>query len=306
MKSQVKASLSQLCRLFGISRQSFYQYWEKQDQLVVEQKIILDLVNSIRKDHPVIGTRKLYVMIGNELKRHHIKMGRDKLYNLLAINGMLLRRRKRRVRTTFSNHRFRKYPNMIAGLSISRPNQVWVSDITYWRVNRSFLYLSLITDAYSRKIVGYQVADNLKTCNSLEALKTALQKVRGPFDGLIHHSDRGFQYCSGQYTDLLQSNGIRISMTQSGDPLENPLAERMNGIVKNEYLNHFPIKNLHTANDLLEKVINRYNKERPHSSCMNMVPEEVHSSTTPKLEKYNLSSYTRNRNQLSSYSRNNV
>lgn len=301
MKESVNTTISKICGLFGISRQSFYQYWSKQDDLADEQGIVLELVKEIRKDHPVIGTRKLHLMITKELQRHHIKMGRDKLYDLLAEHGLLLRRRKRRVRTTFSNHRFRKYPNLIVGLTISKPNQVWVSDITYWRVKGSFLYLFLITDAYSRKIVGYQVADNLKTVNSVEALKMALQKVREPFEGLIHHSDRGFQYCSREYTNLLKSSEIRISMTQSGDPLENPIAERINGIVKNEYLYHFPISTFQMASKLLDKVIDRYNKKRPHKSCLNMVPEEVHNSKSPKLEKYKLSSYTSNKTNVSIY-----
>ncbi len=291
MKAKVNTTISRLCRLFGVSRQSFYQFWAKQDQLVNEQRIVLDLVRRIRKGHPVIGTRKLHLMISVELKRHEIRMGRDKLYDLLAVNGLLLRKRKRRVKTTFSNHRFRKYPNLIAGLILRKPNQVWVGDITYWRVNGSFLYLFLITDAYSRKIVGYQVANNLKTVNNVAALKTALQKVTGSFEGLIHHSDRGFQYCSNEYTDLLKSNRVRISMTQSGDPLENPIAERINGIVKNEYLVHFPTSNLATASQLLDKVIDRYNEERPHNSCSNMVPGKVHDSKYPKLEKYKLSTY---------------
>jgi len=299
MKVKVNTTISRLCGLFGVSRQSFYQYWAKQDYQAHEQRIVLDLVRKIRKSHPVIGTRKLHLMIQDELKSHQVKMGRDKLYDLLAANGLLLRRKKRRVRTTFSTHRFRKYPNLITGLTVTKPNQVWASDITYWRVKESFLYLFFITDVYSRKIVGYQVADNLRTINSIEALTTALQKVRGPFEGLIHHSDRGFQYCSDHYTDILKTSGIRISMTQSGDPLENPIAERINGIVKNEYLNHFPVNNLKDAKQLLDHVVLRYNKERPHNGCFNMVPDKVHEANTSTLGKYKLSSYTRNKEYVS-------
>lgn len=300
MKVKVNTTISRLCGLFGVSRQSFYQYWAKQDCQANEQRIVVDLVSKIRKRHPVIGTRKLHLMIQDELKRHQIKMGRDKLYELLAVNGLLLRRRKRRIRTTFSNHRFRKYPNLITGFTVTKPNQIWVSDITYWRVKESFLYLNFITDVYSRKIVGHQVADNLRTINSVEALKTALQKVRGPFESLIHHSDRGFQYCSDHYTDVLKSNRIRISMTQSGDPLENPIAERINGIVKNEYLNHFPVHNLKDAKQLLDLVVHRYNKERPHNGCINRVPDKVYEANTSTLGKYKLSSYTRIKENVSS------
>ncbi len=301
MKVKTNTSISRLCGLFGVSRQSFYQYWAQQDRQASEQHVVLNVVRKVRERHPVIGTRKLHLMIQDQLKEHHIKMGRDKLYDLLADNGLLLRRKKRRVRTTFSNHRFRRYPNLITSMMVTTPNQVWVSDITYWRVKESFLYLFFITDVYSRKIVGYQVADNLRTANSIEALKTALQKVRGPFEGLIHHSDRGFQYCSDQYVGLLRSKGIRISMTQSGDPLENPIAERINGIIKNEYLTHFQVENLQSARQLLDKVITRYNHERPHNGCLNSVPDEIYSSEGSMLGKYKLSDYTRNKQNVSTH-----
>lgn len=294
MKEKATTTTSQLCRLFGVSRQSFYQYWKNQALQNNEQKIVLDLVRQIRKDHPVIGTRKLYLMIKQELESHHIKMGRDKLYDLLAETGLLLRKRRRRIRTTFSNHRFRKYPNLIVGLTLSRPNQLWVSDITYWRIKSKFWYISLITDAYSKKVVGYKVATNLKVIHTMDALKKAVQKVNSP-DGLIHHSDRGFQYCAYEYTDLLKAKGIKISMTQNGDPLENPIAERINGILKQEYLNHFPVNNIDQAEILLEQVVNRYNGERPHMSCQLMVPNKIHHSGRSLLGKYNLSTYTRNK-----------
>ena len=295
MKEKVTATTSQLCRLFGVSRQSFYQYWKNQVLQSNEQQIVLDLVRQIRKDHPVIGTRKLYLMIKQELENHQIKMGRDKLYDLLAETGLLLRKRRRRVRTTYSNHRFRKYPNLIVGLTLSRPNQVWVSDITYWRIKNKFWYISLITDAYSKKVVGYKVATNLKVVHTLEALKKAVQSVHSPGGELIHHSDRGFQYCAYEYTDLLKAKGISISMTQNGDPLENPIAERINGILKQEYLNHFPVNSIDQAEMLLEQVVNRYNSERPHMSCKLMVPDRIHYSKRSLLGKYNLSTYTRNK-----------
>jgi putative transposase len=295
VKQKVTTTTSQLCRLFGVSRQSFYQYWKNQVLQSNEQQIVLDLVRQIRKDHPVIGTRKLYLMIKQELESHHIKMGRDKLYDLLAETGLLLRKRRRRVRTTYSNHRFRKYPNLIVGLTLSRPNQVWVSDITYWRIKNKFWYISLITDAYSKKVVGYKVATNLKVIHTMDALKKAVQKVNSPIGELIHHSDRGFQYCAYEYTDLLKAKGISISMTQNGDPLENPIAERINGILKQEYLNHFPVNNIDQAEILLEQIVNRYNSERPHMSCQLMVPDTIHHSKLSLLGKYNMSTYIRNK-----------
>ena len=295
MREKTATTTSQLCRLFGVSRQSFYQYWNNQALQSNQQQIVLDLVSKVRKDHPVIGTKKLYKMIKQELESHHIKMGRDKLYDLLAESGLLLRKRRRKARTTYSSHRFKTHPNLIVGLTLTKPNQLWVSDITYWRIKDKFWYISLITDAYSKKIVGHNVATNLKVVHSIDALKKAIQDLNDPECELIHHSDRGFQYCAYQYTDLLKAKGIKISMTQHGDPLENPIAERINGILKQEYLNHLTVNTIAQARQLLQQVVSRYNSERPHMSCQLMVPDQVHYAKRSLLGKYKLSTYNRNK-----------
>ena len=270
--------LVRLCRLFGLSRQAYYKHnWGVLDRNKTDE-IILKLVRKIRETHPRIGTRKLHQMLQPLLIEHEIKIGRDGLFNLLANNHLLIRRRKRKVYTTQSQHWLRKYPNLTKGIRIRGVNQLWVSDITYVRKRNGFLYLSLITDAYSRKVVGYHIAESLQAANTLEALKMALRLNNKPLYNLIHHSDRGIQYCSYDYINLLKTHHIRVSMTESGDPLENALAERMNGIIKNEYLFNKNIRNLNHARVLLTQAVDAYNNERPHSSIKMQTPNKLHLS----------------------------
>lgn len=183
----------------------------------------------------------------------------------------------------------RKYPNLIKNLVPTRPNELWVSDITYWKINTNeHLYISFITDAYSHKIVGYQVAETLEAIESIQALQKALSAFEGAESHLplTHHSDRGIQYCSKEYVKLLQDYNIQISMTENGDPLENALAERVNGIIKDEYLDAYQVNNIKDAKELLDAVINLYNDDRPHMSISNFTPNQVHYSQNPlKTEK---------------------
>ena len=272
-------SLSRLCRLFGITRQAYYQhFWEVSD-ITIEHQLILDQVTEIRQTHPAIGGRKLFYLLQFFLLEHQIKMGRDALFDLLAANKMLVRKRKRRISTTQSHHWLKKYPNLIKDWHPSKPNQLWVSDITYIPLTNGFLYLSLITDAYSHKIMGYAVADNLEAVNTTRALRMALDNLTDIPDCLIHHSDRGIQYCSFDYVGLLKKNNIQISMTENGDPLENPVAERINGILKEEYLRHYPLTNLNQVLELVIDVVDRYNRLRPHQS-INMI-EVAHEKQLP-------------------------
>lgn len=226
-----------------------------------------------------MGTRKLYAKLQPFMAAHGIKMGRDALFNLLSVNGLLVKKRKRRVQTTYSSHWLRKYPNLIRGFVPQAINRLWVSDITYWKIGTGgHLYISLITDAYSRKIVGFQIAETMEAVHSLQALQmalAALEGAAGPLQ-LTHHSDRGIQYCSGRYVKLLQDNGIRISMSENGDPLENAIAERVNGIIKEEYLSHLQVYTLAEAKAHLQRAISLYNNDRPHMSIGNMAPEQVH------------------------------
>ena len=212
------------------------------------------------------------------MDRMNIKMGRDALFDLMASEQMLVQRRKRKHITTNSNHWYKKYPNLIRGITPDGPNQIWVSDITYIKTQREFLYLFLITDAYSKKILGYRLAKNLDSIHAVNSLQDAIKYTSQPISGLIHHSDRGIQYCSKEYTDLLNKRGILISMTENGDPRENAIAERINGILKDEYLNEEITKQGDLAEEKLKKVIEKYNKLRPHLSCNMLTPEIAHTS----------------------------
>lgn len=228
-----------------------------------------------------MGTRKLYELLENFMLTHGIKMGRDALFDLLAANAMLVRKRKRRIQTTYSSHWLRKYPNLVRGFIPNNINQLWVSDITYWKINTSMhLYISLITDAYSRKIVGYNVAETMEAVQSIQALQMALTSLGGDAEPLqlTHHSDRGIQYCSTKYVKLLQDKEIKISMSENGDPLENAIAERINGIIKEEYLDHYTTNSIDEAKSNLNKAIKLYNNERPHMSIENLTPNQLHNN----------------------------
>jgi len=276
-----RTSVAHLCWLFGMTRQAYYQHtWDKLEQMT-QQEIILQLVSALRQTHPLIGGRKLYALLQNDLRAQGIKIGRDALFALLRAHHLLIRKRRRKVRTTWSAHPFHKYRNLIKGLTFSSPNQAWVSDITYLKTQQGFVYISLVTDAYSRKILGYDVATNLESINALTALQMALQSMDKPVKDLTHHSDRGIQYCTHDYVKLLQSYGIKISMTENGDPIENAIAERINGILKQEYLLLQPIKNNQHAMTLLENAVAVYNKHRPHLSCNMLTPQNVHDNYLP-------------------------
>lgn len=275
-------ALVRLCRLFGLSRQAYYQHLKYQEIKQSSHQAVLKQVEAIRNRHPRIGCRKIFKMIQPFTGEHEIKMGRDSLFNLLRINHLLIKRRKAAQYTTNSYHSFRKYPNLIKGYAPKAVNQLWVSDITYWKIDTGYVYISLVTDAYSRKIVGYHVAKNLEAIETIKALKMAVEDLQERPANLIHHSDRGLQYCSYEYVKLLRDNDIKVSMTENGSPYENALAERMNGIVKGEYLNHYSITHLTQAKIVMDSVAKLYNEERLHISCGYQTPQSVHS----KILKY--------------------
>lgn len=283
--SYPQISLSRFCRLLGITRQAFYQHFWLSSDLHTGQHLVLQQVSMIRRLHPVIGGRKLYCLLQPFLLEHQIKIGRDALFDLLSANKLLIKKRRRRVNTTYSHHWLRKYPNLTKEWQPCKPLQLWVADITYVPVPNGFLYLSLITDAYSHKIVGYNIADNLGAINTLNALQMALTNnlLTGP---LIHHSDRGIQYCTAEYTNLLSKYDIQISMSENGDPLENAVAERINGIIKNEYLLHHPITDPGNAMAALVASVNKYNQQRPHQSIAMLTPEVVHQLQLPVNRKW--------------------
>lgn len=241
---------------------------------------MLDKIGDIRKDHKRLGERKLFFKLEAFMDEHNIKMGRDAFFDLLRDNKLLVKQRKSHHVTTNSNHWMKKYPHLIKDIEPIGPNHVWVSDITYWKTKGGHYYISFITDAYSRKIVGYRVADTMEAIESATALKMAIKTLKINAKGLIHHSDRGSQYCSSMYVNILKKEGIKISMTENGDPLENAIAERINGIIKGEYLFDYLIKTLLNAKEVLKSVVKLYNEDRPHSSIGNAVPSKVHSNDT--------------------------
>ncbi len=269
-------SVQTLCSLFGKTRHAHYDYLWRLEHNILVQDVVLQKVDQIRIDLPKLGTRKLHLLLKDPLLKHGISIGRDYLFDLLCNHGMLIKRRRRRSITTDSNHWMRKYDNLIKRMEITRPEQLWVSDITYLTLNDSFVYLSLITDAYSHQIMGYQVQNDLSAEGCIAALKMALLKRITPLLSLIHHSDRGSQYCSKSYVELLKYGKIAISMTQSGSPYDNAIAERVNGILKTE----FEIEqNKGTMSQLklkIEQVINAYNNLRPHDSCQSLTPNQAH------------------------------
>lgn len=266
----------------------------------VEQQLVLDQVRKIRSVSPRLGTRKLYELLDDFLLEHQIKMGRDALFDLLADNYMLVRRKRSRKQTTQSGHWYRRYPNLITDIRVTRVNQIWVCDITYLKIHDGFLYISLVTDACSHKILGYDLADNLESINALKALRMAIanaQQNNEVLNELIHHSDQGFQYCSPLYTRVLNQHNIAISMSDKGHPLQNSIAERVNGILKHEYLLLHKFADRTHVQQVLDTTVLTYNNHRPHMSCNMLTPEKAHKNgkTLKKLWK---NYYTNNKQNV--------
>jgi putative transposase len=276
-QSHPHKSLAGLCSLFDVTRQAFYEAQHYESKTSIAHLIILTLVKELRNDIPMLGTRKLLFMLIPELKKHGIKLGRDQLFNLLRFHGLLMRRRKRMIKTTDSHHWLKKYPNLIKEMVLSAGDQLWVSDITYIRTLQGFNYLSLITDAYSRKIMGYSLYETLAATGPTEALMMAIEKRQATSSFiLIHHSDRGVQYCSSDYVEILVKEKIAISMTQSGSPYENALAERVNGTIKNDFFPRKVYQNHKEAKKAISKIIQVYNEKRPHASIDYLTPQQAH------------------------------
>jgi transposase InsO family protein len=237
--------------------------------------IVLKLVKEIREDLPRVGAGKLHFMLQENLRAHDIKMGRDALYELLGEHGYLIRYRRRKPYTTDSNHAYKKYPNLIRDIKyLTHPGQLWVSDITYISVKEKFAYLSIVTDAYSHKIIGYCLHPSLHSNGPVNALLMAAKSKRGT--SLIHHSDRGSQYCCTEYVKMLEHYGIQISMTEKGDPYENAIAERVNGILKGEFLLDKTFACFADADQAVRNAIEKYNHIRPHDSCDKLTPVQAH------------------------------
>jgi len=268
----MKVSLKTICDFFEHTRQSFYKRQKRMIKTFLEEQLILSEINRIRRDMPKLGCRKIYF----DLKEKGFMIGRDKLFDLLREHRLLVKRRRRSFRTTCSNHWFRKYANLIRGVELTGPNQVFVSDITYLKTACGFVYLSLITDAFSRKIVGWDLSSSLSFDGAIRALKMALKGIAHP-EGLIHHSDRGIQYCCHDYVQLLKDNHVLISMTEENHCYENAIAERVNGILKDEFLLDQTLPSLKVAKELVRDSVRTYNFKRRHMSINYKTPNEVHS-----------------------------
>ena len=233
-----------------------------------------------------MGGKKVHDKIQVDLQASNIKCGRDKFFDILREENLLIRYRKRYVKTTQSKHMFYKYPNLIKELEIKRAEQVLVSDITYIRTKQGFMYLFLLTDVYSKQIMGWTLSDNLKTVNAVKALRMAIKNRRYPDRSLIHHSDRGLQYCNPAYVQVLNDNGIQISMTSKYDPYENAVAERVNGILKNEYDIGEGFLGEKDARREIKHAIWLYNTDRPHMSCGGLVPVIAHEKENYRLKRW--------------------
>lgn len=268
------------CDLFGFSKQAYYKHQNYKKASVPKTLALIASVLTLRRQMPRLGVRKLYHLLQS---KSQVPIGRDKLFSVLREEGLLVCKKRKYTVTTNSKHWLRKYPNLVKGLSPERPEQIWVADITYIDTLEGNAYLHLVTDAYSKQIMGYELCDNMEAASTLKALKMALGKRRYKASELIHHSDRGLQYCSKLYTDCLKENGIIISMTENGDPYENAIAERVNGILKDEFSLSDKFESIIQAKVLTRQSVEIYNQLRPHLSCSMLTPNQMHQQDKIKL-----------------------
>jgi transposase InsO family protein len=268
-------SLDRICALFNLKRDAYYKYAKRFAVRKTQEKKVIQMVDLKRKRQPRVGCRKLLVHLQNEFVKNDLKVGRDRLFNILRANNRLVKPKRASCRTTNSYHHFHKYNNLIKDFCPTGINQVWVSDITYIRTINGFCYLALITDLYSRKIVGYDISDSLELLGALRALKMALRNADN-LKRLIHHSDRGVQYCSHQYTGVLLKKDIRISMTEENHCYENATAERINGILKDEFFLDQTLFSKKHAQTATKRAIKIYNNERLHLSLGYKTPNSVY------------------------------
>jgi len=273
--------VSVFCRLFGYSKQAYFkQRSHRYREPVVATGKIREEVLNLRRSMPRLGTRKLHHVL-----KADIKMGRDKLFAVLREEGLLVVRKKRFIVTTNSHHWMRKYPNLVRDMTLTRPEQLWVSDITYIPTADGHSYLHLVTDAYSKRIMGYELSSNMEAATTLKALKMAIGN-RIYQEPLIHHSDRGLQYCSKVYVEELNRQNILISMTENGDPYENAVAERVNGILKSEFGMGEQFCTIAQADKQVRQSIHIYNILRPHLSCQMLTPKQMHNQRSIQIKTY--------------------
>lgn len=285
-------SLDNLCAVFGYTRQAWYNHIKRAELQVFQEHLVLQKIKEIRKDLPKTGCIKLYKELNNGfLKALGITMGRDAVFDLVRENGMLVKSKKRHTTTTNSFHRYRIHPDLVQRRHAHRTEEIWVSDITYITTIAGFAYLSLVTDAFSRKIVGHYLSTDLKASGCIKALNQAIKGRIYPEEILIHHSDRGTQYCCDDYVSQLKQKKIQISMTQTGSPYDNAIAERVNGILKTEFDLYKTFRSHSQASAAVDFAIFKYNNLRLHASCDYETPENIHTKARSKLNRCHVNKY---------------
>jgi len=290
-REETKETLVSTCGLFGVNRQVYYRRKRAIQKRQDTASKVVEMVMEVRQQMPRIGTRKLYYLLQDQLM--DLGVGRDRLFAILKANHMLIRPKRSFRKTTDSYHRFRKHKNLIESTTPARPEQIWASDITYLGNRGNHRYLALITDTYSKKIVGYDLSESLGTAGAIRALKMGLRQRSYKEKKLIHHSDRGFQYCCDDYQKVLARKKVKCSMTESYDPYANAVAERVNGILKQEFLLEDYNVKLPIMKELVRNSIEIYNKKRPHYSCDMKTPEQMHKQAQINIRSYKTTNRTR-------------
>lgn len=276
--------MSSTCSLFGVNRQVYYRAKKAQANSQQRASLVVEMVKEKRKSMRRLGTRKLYEKLYEPLRQ--LGIGRDRLFDILRANHMHIVPKRQYQVTTNSYHRFKKHKNLVEDLEIKRPEQVFVSDITYIGSREHPMYLALITDAYSKRIMGYNVSDSLNASGAVAALEMALKKRRYKKEALIHHSDRGIQYCGNDYQQVLEKHSIKCSMTEKYDPYQNAVAERVNGIIKQEFLEGIVVRDVELMDKIIKESIQIYNQDRPHLSCHMLTPDRMHLQRQLKMKTY--------------------
>lgn len=270
--------------MFGVNRQVYYRAKKTEKTSKEKATIVIKKVTELRQKMSELGTRKIYSKLYNQFRT--LGIGRDRLFAIMRANHMHITPKRQYHVTTDSHHRFKKHKNLVEHLELIRPEQVWVSDITYIGTRKSPMYLSLVTDAYSKKIMGFNVSNSLNASGAINAITNALKGRMYKNEQLIHHSDRGLQYCCDEYQKTLNDNDVKISMTEKYDPYQNAVAERVNGILKQEFIKGIIIEDLKLMKMLIAQSIQIYNEERPHYSCFMNTPSMMHKQRKIKIRTY--------------------
>lgn len=268
--------ISRLCERVSMSRQNYYAARRQRQRREMDEELVVELVQEQRRVHPRIGGRKLLFLLQPELAEAGVTLGRDRFFELLRAHGLLVERKRSWPKTTQSRHALPVFRNVVADREPTAPNQVWVSDLTYIRTEQGFLYAAVIMDSFSRKIVGAHIGESLEAQGCIQALEKAMVDL--PTHCFpIHHSDRGCQYCCHEYVERLQARGLSISMTEQHHCYENAQAERVIGILKQEYELDVTFRTKPQATTSFYQAVELYNHRRPHLSLNYEVPAQVHA-----------------------------